>query len=164
MFNHDTEKDFEVLSWHDNYIYGLHFSIEDFEQGDWRSDLAIDIDHIVDWVCETDGGCQFRVASATLTFHHVTDLDLAIDWGNSGFQSALHEISISHVSRNQIQNQKICLDRPYYEWKIATNFPKYGCLTFGASGFTQVLRAKPILVNEQKLPPSKRNSHFPPSV
>ena len=131
-------------------------------QGDWRSDLIFDIDSIVEWVCETDGRCQFRVAPATLTFHHVTDLRMAIDWVTSGFQTAIHEISISGITRSQIENQKICLDRPYYHWTIETNFPKEGSITFGGSGFTQVLRAEPILIDEQKLSSSQRSPLFPP--
>jgi len=156
-----TQADFDQLSWHDNYIYGFHISIGDCEQGDWRNDLVFDIDYIMEWVCGTDGRCQFQVAPATLTFHHVTDLHMAIDWGKSQFQAALHEISISHISRSQIENQKICLDRPYYDWKIETNFPKGGSIVFGASGFTQVQRGESQLINEQKLPPSLRTPLFP---
>ncbi len=94
----------------------------------------------------------------------MTDLHVAIDWGKSGFQTAIHGISIAHMTRSQIENQKICLDRPYYEWKIETNFPKEGRITFGASGFTQVLRAAPVLIEEQNLPPSQRAPFFPPGA
>ena len=136
----------------------------DLEQDDWQSELVFDIDCILEWVCESDGRCQFRVAPTTLIFHHVTDLHMAIDWGKSGFQTAIHEISIAQMTRSQIENQKICLDRPYYDWKIETNFPKEGRITFGASGFTQVLRAEPLLIDEQKLAPSQRTPLFPPCV
>ena len=44
-----TEADFERLSWHDNHIYGLHLSLGDPARDDWRSDLVLDIDHIVEW-------------------------------------------------------------------------------------------------------------------
>ena len=155
-----TEAEFDQLSWHDNTIYGFHISIGDFEKGDWRSDWVLDIDYIVEWICGTDQRCQFRVAPATMTFHHVTDLHMAIDWGTSGFQAAIHEVSISHITRSQIENQKICLDRPYYHWTLETNFPKEGTITFGASGFTQVLRAEPVLIDKQKLSPSQRPPLF----
>jgi len=89
---------------------------------------------------------------------------MAIDWGRSGFQVAIHEVSIAHITRSQIENQKICLDRPYYDWKIETNFHKEGRITFGASGFTQVLRTEPLLIDEQKLAPSQRTPFFPPCV
>ena len=129
-----TEADFDQLSWHDNHLYGVHISIGDIEQGDWRSDLVFDIDSIVEWVCETDGRCQFRVAPAALTFHHVTDLHLAIDWGATGFETAIHEVSISGITQSQTENQKICLDRPYYHWTIETIFPKESTITFGLQG------------------------------
>ena len=157
-----TDADFDQLSWHDNYIYGFHILIGDFEHGDWRSDWVVDIDYILEWVCGTDQRCQFRVAPATLTFHDVTDLKIAIDWGRSGFQTAIHEISISHIIRSQIDEQKICLDRPYYSWEIHTNFPKEGRITFGSSCFTQVLHAESLLIDEQKLSPSQRTPLFPP--
>ena len=143
--------DFANFSWHDNYIYSLHFAI----QG-WNAGLVLDIDHIVEWIRGVDGGAQFRVAPATLTFHNVTDLKLNIDWGDSGFQVALHEISIHQITRERITNQKICLDRPYYRWSIETNFPRPGSITFGADNFTQILRAEPITQDEQKLPRESR--------
>ena len=157
-----TEADFDQLSWHDNHLYGVHIFMGDIEQGDWRSDLVFDLDYIVEWVCATDQSCQFWVAPATLTFHHVTDLRMVIDWGRSGFQAAIHEVSISGITRSQIENQRICLDRLYYLWKIETHIPKEGMLNFGASGLTQVVRAEPVLIDEQKLSSSQRSPLFPP--
>ena len=92
-----TEQVFDRLSWHDNYVYGIHFAIGDIERGDWRSDLVLDIDHIVEWVCGAGQAARFRVAPATLTFHHVTDLRLAVDWGDSGHRVALHELLLHGV-------------------------------------------------------------------
>ena len=151
-----TERDFDQLSWHDNHLYGIHFSIGDASLGDWRSDLVLDIDHIVEWVCGTDGRTRFLVAPATLTFHDVTDLKIDIFWGDSGFRVALHEASIAGIGRSQVADQRICLDRPYFRWLIETNWPSEGKVVFGASGFTQVLRAEPILAEEQKLSPAAR--------
>ena len=34
----------------------------DPDDGDWTSDLVRDIDFIVEWICGTGGGGQFRVA------------------------------------------------------------------------------------------------------
>jgi hypothetical protein len=164
MSNYFSETDFERVSWHDNTLYGLSVLLGDITHGDWRSDLVFDIDYIVEWVCEPDQRCRFRVAPATLTFHHVTDLKMAINWGDSGYQTALYEVSIAQIKRSLIPNQKICLDRPYYRWTIQANAPKHGTIIFGASGFTQILRAEPLFLDEQKLPPSQRTPFFPPSV
>jgi hypothetical protein len=151
-----TENDFDRLSWHDDHVYGIHLSIGDIERGDWRSDLVLDIDHIVEWVCGVGRSVRFLVAPATLTFHHVTDLRLAADWSDSGHRMALHELSIARIVRAPVPDQKICLDRPYWRWRIETNLPAAGEVSFGASGFTQVPRAEPVLQDEQKLARSGR--------
>lgn len=145
------ESDFDDLSWHDCHIWALELRAGDPEQGDWTSDLALDIDFIVDWVCGTDGGGQFRVAPATLVFRGVTDLRVAVDWGASNFQVALHPASIDGITREQIHDSKVYLDRTYYRWKIGLNWPAGGEITFGASGFTQTLRADPVLTERQHL-------------
>ncbi len=161
-----TEKDFETLSWHDNIVYGLRFDVGDSSQGDWRSDLVLDIDHIVEWICGTGGlpsvplreagVAQFRVAPASLIFHHVTDLDIGLNFGDSGHRTAMNEPSIDAITRQRIKDQKICLDRPYYRWRIAFNLPPGGEIGFGASGFSMELRADPVLTDEQRLSPADR--------
>ncbi len=149
--------DFERVSWHDNVVYGLRLEIGDPARDDWRSNLVLDLDHIVEWVCDSDGGCQFRVAPATLTFHHATDLQVAIDCGDTGGQIALHALSIDAITRERITDQKICFDRPYYRWRIAFNWPQGGEIRFGASDFTLNLRAEPVLLDEQQLSPLDRD-------
>lgn len=142
--------------WHDNAVYGVRLDLGDRARGDWHADLVLDIDHIVEWLCAAGGRGQFRVAPATLTFHDVTDLRIAIDCGDSGGQVALHEWSIDAITRRRIRDRKICFDRPYYRWRIALNVPSGGDMTFGASGFTQVLRAEPVLLDQQKLSAANR--------
>jgi hypothetical protein len=149
------------LSWHDNALYGVRFDLGDCARGDWHADLVLDIDHILEWLCGVDRQFRFRVAPATLTFHHVTDLQIAIDCGDSGGRIALHALSIDAITRERIRHQKICLDRPYYRWRIALNAPGGAALTFGASGYTQVLRAQPVLLDQQQLSPADRNAPGP---
>ena len=69
-----TGKDFEPLSWHDNFIYGIHFL-----SANWKSNLILDIDHIVEWLCGVDQQTRFRIVPATLVFQDVTDLKINID-------------------------------------------------------------------------------------
>ena len=142
-----TETDFERLSWHDNHVYGLRLDIGDIYADDWRSELVFDIDHIVEWVRGDDHRIRFRVAPADLTFHGVTDLRLGVDWGDSGHRTSLSEMSIAGIQRHRIENQIIFLDRPYYRWVIELNSPADGEIGFGAVGFTQVLRAVPLLID-----------------
>lgn len=151
-----SRSEFDGLRWHDNALYGLRLDLGDPARGDWRSDLVLDIDHIVAWLCGPDGRVRFRVAPATLTFHHVTDLRIAVDCGDSGNRTALHALSINAITRERLQDQKICLDRPYYRWRIALNLPEGGAIAFGASGFSQVLRAAPVVRDQQQLSPAER--------
>ena len=151
-----SNPDFDDRSWHDNALYGVRLDVGDSARGDWHADLVLDIDRIVEWLCGADGQVRFRVAPATLTFHHVTDLRIAIDCGDSGGQVALHPLSIDRITREQIADKKICLDRPYHRWRIALNAPQGGAIVFGASGFTQILRADPVLLDQQQLPPADR--------
>jgi len=151
-----TESDFDRLSWHDCHIWAIELRVGDPSNEDWTSDLALDIDFIVDWICSVGGGGKFRVAPATLVFHGVTDPKIDIDWGRSGFQAALHPVSIGNLERERIQDQKVYLDRPYYSWTIRLNWPNEGVITFGAVGFTQTLRAEPIVSENQHLSLSER--------
>jgi hypothetical protein len=148
-------------SWHDNALYGVRLDVGDCARGDWRADLVLDLDHIVEWVCGAGRQIRFRVAPATLTFHDVTDLRIAIDCGDSGGRIALHALSIDRITRERIEDQKICFDRPYYRWRIALNWPQGGAITFGASSFTQTLRAEPVLLDQQQFPPADRKAPGP---
>jgi hypothetical protein len=150
-----SDADFARLSWHDDTVYGLRFEVGDIARGDWRSELVLDLDHIVEWLCGNDRSARFRVAPATLVFHDVTDLRIGLDWG-SGHRTALGEPQIDAITRAAFEDQKISLGQPYYRWRIGLNWPR-GCeLTFGASGFTQTLRAAPVLLDQQRLPPEGR--------
>jgi hypothetical protein len=151
-----TEIDFDGLSWHDCHVWAVELRAGDPDDRDWTSDLALDIDFIMEWICGAAGGGQFRVAPATLVFHGITDLRIGIDWGRSGFQAALHPVSIGNVERERIHNQKVYLDRPYYSWRIRLNWPDGGEIVFGAVGFTQTLRAEPVLTEKQCLSLSER--------
>ena len=152
-----TEADFDCLSWHDCHIWGIELRAGDPDDGDWTSDLVLDIDFIVEWICGAGGGGRFRVAPATLVFRGVTDPKIEIDWGPSGFQTSLHPASIGSVERKLIENQKVYLDRPYYSWRIRLNWPDPSEIAFGAVGFTQTLRAEPVLTEKQCLSLSKRS-------
>jgi hypothetical protein len=151
-----SDSDFDRRSWHDCHIWGIEICAGDPDRGDWTSELVLDIDFIVEWICGTETGGGFRVAPATLVFHGVTDPKIAIDWGAAGHQTAVHPASIDKIEREALSGQKVFLDRPYYRWTISLNWPAGGELSFGATGFTQVLRADPILSETQYLPRSQR--------
>lgn len=147
-----SELDFDNLSWHDNIVYGLRLDVGDTSQGDWHHDLIFDIDHIVEWACGVDGSAQFRVAPATLTFHEVTDLRVAVDFGASDCRMAINEMSIADVSRSPVDDKERFPDLPYYRWRIELNLPQGGEIAFGARGFTQDLRAAPEMFDQPRMP------------
>jgi hypothetical protein len=151
-----TETDFERLSWHDCHVWRLALHAGDPDAGDWTSDLVLDLDYIVEWLCAVDGGARFRVAPATLVFHGVTDPRLAVDWGSEGHQTAVHEMAIDGIVRERLAGQRVYLDRPYYRWTVRLNWPAGGELAFGAVGFTQTLLAEPVELATPSLSPLAR--------
>ncbi len=100
MTANDTAAD--ETSWHDNLIYGLHLEAPDPDSGNWQSNLLLDIDHIVEWVCGTDGSIKFLVAPATLAFHDVTGLCIDIDYGRSGRRECINAMSIASISKERV--------------------------------------------------------------
>ena len=161
MGHSETLKDFEGLSFHDNHIYAFRFHVGDPQEGTWHSELVLDIDHIVEWMCSTVlGESRFAVAPATLTFHHVTDLKLDVEWPETHCQINISEPSIHEIEREPLENQTICLDRAYFRWRIALNHPSDGAISFGASGLSLDLRAQPVLIPEQKLSPRQRGGEW----
>ncbi len=151
-----TDADFDQLGWHDNTVYGLRIDVGDPDRGDWHANLVVDLDYIVEWVCERDGCYRFRVAPATLCFHEVSNLRITIDYGASGGQTVLHTLSIDRIDRERVTDQNVRVDRPYWRWRIAFNWPQGGEIAFGAGGFTQRLRAAPVLLDGQHLSPADR--------
>ena len=144
-------------SWHDNLIYAIEIRAPDPDNGDWRSDLVLDIDYIVEWVCGVDGAAKFRVAPATLVFHDVTDLRIHLDMGGAGFDMAdagplaLNELSIDRISKTPARPPGVDASRPYHRWRIVLNLPRDGEIAFGASGYSQTLRAEPRLLDQPRL-------------
>ncbi len=146
----------DAYRWHDDTIYALHFDAPDPDRGVWRSDLVLDIDHIVEWICGADGRCRFRVAPATLVFHEVADLRIAVDFGTSAFRGMLNELSIDAIVRMPDPSGPQGAGPPRFLWRIGLTVPPGGEIGFGATGFSEVLRAAPELRDEQRLPASTR--------
>ena len=145
------DEEYDAHAWHDDTLHGLRLAVGDPDAEDWRADLVLDIDHITAWEPGEDGRVRFRVAPATLTFHDVTDLRLTVDWGDSGHRTALHACAIDRIERARIVDQKICLDRAYWRFRIVLAWPESGEISFGASALALELRAEPILQDQQQL-------------
>ena len=102
----------------------------------------------------------FRIAPARLTFLGVTDPRIAIDWGGSTFQTAIHHVSIQQITRERIVDQNVFLDQPYYRWAIELHSLTKGKIEFGAAGFSQTLLAEPVHSKRQHLTLRERNQLF----
>ena len=146
-----THETFEQTSWHDDTLHGLSVFTGDIDRDDWRSELILDIDHIVEWVKSNDGDIAFDVAPATLTFHGVTDLAIALKWPVTNFQTSNMHAHIDRIERSRIADQKVHLDRPYCGWEIVFNTPRDGVSSFGAWGYTLEFRSEPIRQSGQVL-------------
>ena len=150
-----TEHPFETMSWHDNLIHGLQLRAPDPDRGDWRSELVLDIDHIVEWVRADDKSVQFRVAPATLNFQDVTYLRISFYFGGGAHRHTMNELSIADITTQPAPPLGIG-SAAYFLWRIALNSPQGGEIAFGASGYTLTLRADPVLLDDQRLPPADR--------
>lgn len=147
-----TGPDSGDFGWHDCHVWGVSLRVGDPELDDWTSDLVVDIDYIVEWLCGVgEQKARFRVAPADLVFHDVSDLTVDLAWSDTAGRVALSLPSIDAITREPIPNRKVHLGRPYYRWTIDFNWPEGGSIRFGASGFTQTLRAEPILSDGQRL-------------
>ena len=152
----DPRRDAAEPSWHDNLVYGLFLQTADPARGKWRSNLLLDIDHILEWVCGADRSVKFLVAPTTLTFHDVTDLRIDVDFGASGFHRTINELSIADIEKEAVKVEGARGPRPYFRWRILLNLPQGGEIAFGASGYSQTFRAEAVLLDEQSLPADRR--------
>jgi hypothetical protein len=95
--NSDVES---LPSWHDNLIYGIHWRCAEPDRGLWRSELVLDIDHILDWVPSRERCFTFLMAPAVLVFHDAGDLEISLDCGsNDGYRRYLNIAATSTNSR-----------------------------------------------------------------
>lgn len=138
-----TEADFDDLSWHDARIWGIELRIAD-EFRRPLAELALHLEVITGFAPPVGGVSEVMTTPATLVFHAVTDPRIDLEWDDTGYVVAVHEVGIGSILRAEQRRteQVVAPGRPYYLWRIATNWPE-GEITFGASGFTQTLHVDP---------------------
>ena len=141
---------FEDYCWHDNAIHGFH--IVEGDDG-CSGDLVLDIDFILEWLQPEgdDNAFGFKVAPANLTFHEVTDLVVSVDYAAS--TAAFQPMTIHEIHREVVTYPN---GHSSFNWKVEINWPRNSFISFRSSGFTQVLRAEPIVSGAQYLSPSQR--------
>ena len=144
-------ENYDEYAFHDNRIHGVSFVAENF-----RSEIHLDIDCILGWPdCESalEVPPRFKVSKAVLSFFHVTDFEMNIDWGASGFTSAVSGIYIDRLTR---QEAITSLRLPtYYLWSIVFTDDK-SRFSLGASACQLKLIGDPIVVERQHLLSAER--------
>jgi len=135
-----THENFDSMSWHDNHVHGLRPMAGEHGLGE----LELDLDYILEWLAVAGDAFRFRIAPARLRFRDVSDLRLAIDYVAAS--AAIGPFSIAGIERRterRERSQAVC-------WRIVANFPP-GEISFQASGFTQQLTGREVLVDRQWL-------------
>lgn len=141
--------DFDALSWHDAHVHGLNLNAFNSDLG--TADLSLDIDFILRWK-SLDSGFEFTVSQATLCFHEVSDLRVALDYKSP--TAGMCPFAIDHIEREQLEWRH---DGETYRWVIVINWPP-GSIEFASPGFTQTLIGVPHVQTEQWLQEQDRRS------
>ena len=124
--------DFDSLPWEACSVRRITLPLIPFLDGFERGPL-FNLNYIIEVLPSGD----YWHSPATLEFHGITDLNITLGNGDSGFQMAPSEFLIDGLKRELVQNQKVYLDRPYYHWDIQlSSSPQSSHLSFGAYGFT----------------------------
>jgi hypothetical protein len=142
-----THDHFAQMSWHDNHVHALRIVSGEYGTGQ----LILDLDYILEWVKDSEGGCRFLIVPATLTFHEVTDLRVTIDYAAS--TAALGPFSLDRIDRWFEKRDR-------YEaqlWALRLNWPAGG-ITFASRGYEQRGVGAPVLSDEQWLSGEVRSS------
>lgn len=143
-----TTADFNGLSWHDCHIHGFRFCEVNEEHG--TVELEFDIDFIVEWIAQANGPLRFRIAPATITFHHVFGLRVNLDYASP--TAGMTPFSIDGIHREPLSYPT---GYTSFRWRLPVNWPS-GEIGFDSSGFTQILRREPVVHVSQCLPAHQR--------
>jgi hypothetical protein len=140
-----TSDDFDAMGWHDNAVHALR--IEEGEHGE--GELLLDIDYIEEWI-PGDEHFAFMLCPATLQFHQVTALRIAIDYAGPS-------AGVCPFSLDAIEREALVYPNGYtsYRWTLRLNWPE-GEIRFDSPGFTQTALAPSRRSERQSLEPSER--------
>ena len=133
------------MGWHDVHVHALR--IEEGEHG--AGALVLDVDYILEW--RTDqSGFSFRVAPATLRFHEITDLRIALDYATP--TSGMCPFSLGGITRELVTYPT---GYQTFRWLLSVNWP-HGEISFKGPGFTQELAGPEVTSSDQWLSPAQR--------
>lgn len=145
--------DFNTFDWHDSAIHGFRILNG---PGELECMLILDVDYIVEWLpIEDKEYYSIKMASADLSFYHVTGLAISINYASGSI--AVAPMSIHKIHR-AVRNYPSGAST--FDWKIELNFPPCSHISFHASGFIQATKMLPVITTSACLSPSERVS-FP---
>ncbi|MFZ2726503.1 MAG: hypothetical protein WAX77_09655 [Methylococcaceae bacterium] len=143
----------DEYQFHDNFVHGIYF---DINPGGIKSELHLDIDHIIQWSSCSENEV-FIISKAILKFYDVTDLSINIEWDKTGYTSSVSGSCIIDCIKSE--KIKTSLRFPaYYKCEILTH-DESSKISFGASGMCVEIKGKPVkVINRQYLMENERNN------
>ena len=145
---------FNIYQFHDNFIHGIEFLMEDF-----TSEIRLDIDHILKWPsCDAAhvDDQLFLISKGHLTFVNVTDYRISIDSGDSGYSTTVMGICIDRIVRDEIATPMKFEE--YYRWEIVMTDGR-SSISFGASSFSFSATGEVVSVARQFLIDAERGKN-----
>lgn len=135
-------------SFHDDPIYGFDLISPEPDLDDWRSELVLDIDHIVDWLKSESGSFRFLLSPAKLRFENVSDLAVRFACPNH----SIIPVPIDQITRSDAPVVEREPEYREYQWTIALNDMADGCISFRSSGYRLELVGEPQPYEQQTIP------------
>lgn len=132
-----TEEDFDSLSWHENKVRGIRFS-NPSESYDF--DLTFDIDHVLRWMKTPSEHIGTVIAPASLVFHTVDRLRIAIEMA---YKEHLTILEISRKDAGTESEKKAGLKKWLWQIDLICLSGGVNTISFESSGFTQRLTKEP---------------------
>lgn len=153
--------EFDQVSLHDVRVYGLLF-----QRLEHQGNLIFDIDYIAEWPCKEDAAHSFLVASATLTFSDVVDLQIHLDWGDKSIYKKdpygviccpSGELIIADFGRSAYTDPLYSDGpKPYFRYELNFCEPEGARVALGAKDFKIASRQAPVRTRQQVLDPAQR--------
>jgi len=140
-----STEDFDSMSWHDVHVHALR--IEEREHG--SGELILDIDYILEWRAQ-GAAFVFRVAPATLRFHGISELRVALDYASPS--AGMCPFSLAGIAREVFTYPN---GHETFRWLLTVNWPQ-GEIGFKSPGFTQELAGPEVVGPKQSLAPHER--------
>ena len=133
-----TGEDFDSLSLHDCYIYGVTWQKSKFE-------FRLDIDFILEWIEPEPGETYytFKVSEAMLCFQHVSDAKVELAWGGIDLVTQISDVVRTDAGFSPNGTQ-------LWKYNIELSEPD-GEIWVKGTGFELFVTSDPVVIKYQTL-------------